>query len=87
MKRTIIPAMLTLLLGVGVGTFLTGPMLTSAATAADKRPQNSKKGKCVGVSAVVGKQGVTIFRAFEDGTVEVRRTAELFTNDWSPPRK
>ena len=89
MNRAIASAILALIVGLLVGTFLSDSLLSRTATAQDKAPA-AGKGKCVGVFSVSaknsrGKDIVVIGRAFEDGTVET--STSTVGDGINPPTK
>lgn len=90
MKRTVTPAILALAVGLLVGAFVGGPLLSPTATAQDKdkKAPEASKGKCVGMQVVpAGKDGVMIYRAFEDGTVEFIKSSTAGSGKWAPDKK
>jgi hypothetical protein len=94
MTRKVLCAVLVLVLGLLLGTFIISPLLTPTATAQEKKPPDAGKGKCVGVSSVFfkesisGKEQVVFCRAFEDGTVEIlEKSAAGLPASWPPDKK
>lgn len=71
-KQLVVPV--AALAGLIVGTFVVAPLVAPTATAQPLVGGGNAKGKCVGVSAVQYQtpngSAITVFRAYEDGTVE-----------------
>jgi hypothetical protein len=96
MNRAIASAILALIVGLLLGPFLIGPLLSRTATAQEKKAAAAGKGKCVGVFSGGyknnrGKDVMVIGRAFEDGAVEFYSVAVgdgyVPPARWEPARK